>query len=76
MIVLFRFVSTEEKKALGTKRDNEVLIQRGKDGGLTVPYRIIDNPAKLTQEDWLEPIAFKLKFSVITSVVLHFPEHF
>jgi parafibromin len=34
-----RFVSTEEKRAAGMKRDNDVLIQRRKEGGLTVPYR-------------------------------------
>ncbi|GFN88354.1 parafibromin [Plakobranchus ocellatus] len=47
-----KFVSTEDKKAQGAKRDNEVLIHRRKDGGLTVPYRIIDNPLKLTPDDW------------------------
>lgn len=49
---IFRFLSTEEKKAQGTKRENEVLIQRRKEGGLTVPYRIIDNPTKLQSDDW------------------------
>lgn len=52
IISLNRFVSTDEKKAQGTKRDNEVLIQRRKTGGLTVPYRVIDNPLKLSQDDW------------------------
>ena len=49
---LCRFVSEEEKKALRARRENEILIQRRKDGGLTVPYRVIDNPAKLTPDDW------------------------
>ena len=37
-----RFISTEDMKAKGggMKRDNEVLIQRRKEGG-TVPYRVI-----------------------------------
>ncbi|OWF44257.1 parafibromin-like [Mizuhopecten yessoensis] len=52
-----RFVSTEEKKAQGTKRDNEVLIQRRKAGNLTVPYRIIDNPLKLSPDDWDRVVA-------------------
>lgn len=52
-----RFVSTDEKKAQGTKRDNEVLIQRRKTGGLTVPYRVIDNPLKLSQDDWERVVA-------------------
>lgn len=47
-----RFLSTEEKKMQGCKRDNEVLIQRRKEGGTTVPYRVIDNPVKLQREDW------------------------
>ena len=47
-----RFVSTEDKKSQGAKRDNEVLIHRRKEGGLTVPYRIIDNPLKLSPDDW------------------------
>ncbi|CAG5126553.1 unnamed protein product [Candidula unifasciata] len=52
-----KFVSTEEKKAQGMKRDNEVLIHRRKEGGLTVPYRIIDNPSKLTPDDWDRVVA-------------------
>eukprot|EP00096_Caligus_rogercresseyi_P006844 TRINITY_DN2377_c0_g1_i2.p1 TRINITY_DN2377_c0_g1~~TRINITY_DN2377_c0_g1_i2.p1 ORF type:complete len:541 (+),score=182.42 TRINITY_DN2377_c0_g1_i2:29-1624(+) len=52
-----KFVSTEEKKAQGAKRDNEILIQRRKDGGFTVPYRVIDNPAKLTNADWDRVVA-------------------
>ncbi|XP_074654028.1 parafibromin-like isoform X2 [Tubulanus polymorphus] len=52
-----KFISTEEKRSRGTKRDNEVLIQRQKDGNLTVPYRIIDNPSKLSQDDWERVVA-------------------
>merc|ERR1712062_220835 len=53
-----RFISTEDMKAKGggMKRDNEVLIQRRKEGG-TVPYRVIDNPSKLTQTDWDRVVA-------------------
>ena len=47
-----RFVSTEQKKSQGTRRDNEVLLQKQKAGGLTVPYKVIDNPLKLSPEDW------------------------
>ena len=47
-----RFVSTDQKKVQGHKRDNEVLLQRQKSGGLTVPYRVIDNPLKLSTDDW------------------------
>ena len=54
-----RFVSTEEIKAKngGSKRENELLIQRRKEGGLTVPYRVIDNPSKLTPQDWDRVVA-------------------
>ena len=31
---------------------NFQLIQRRKEGALTVPYRVIDNPGKLTNADW------------------------
>ena len=41
----------------GTRRENELLIQRRKEGGLTVPYRVIDNPAKLTNADWDRVVA-------------------
>ena len=41
----------------GTRRENELLITRRKEGGLTVPYRVIDNPAKLTNADWDRVVA-------------------
>jgi parafibromin len=41
----------------GTKRDNELLIQRRKEGGLTVPYRVVDNPAKLSHAEWDRVVA-------------------
>ena len=48
----------DDKKAMGgMKRENELLIQRRKEGGLTVPYRVIDNPAKLTNADWDRVVA-------------------
>ena len=47
-----RFFTSEQKRAMGAKRDNEVLLQRRKDGNLTVPYRVIDNPVKLSQDEW------------------------
>lgn len=53
----FRYYNTEDKKSQGCKRENEVLIQRRKDGGLSVPYRVIDNPQKLNEEDWDRVVA-------------------
>ncbi len=53
-----RFISTDDIKARsGLKRENELLIQRRKPGGLTVPYRVIDNPAKLSPADWNRVVA-------------------
>ena len=63
-----RFISSEEKKAQGVRRENEVLIQRRKEihqaqaapgatpTTVTVPYRVIDNPARLQPDDWCVPI--------------------
>ena len=51
-----KFVSTEQKKAEGVRRDNEVLLQRQRNG-LSIPYRVIDNPAKLNQIDWERVVA-------------------
>ena len=51
-----RFISTDEKKMQGGRRDNEILIQRQK-GGVSVPYRVIDNPQKLSDVDWERVVA-------------------
>lgn len=71
-----RFVSSEEKKTQGVRRENEVLIQRRKEihqsqtapgatqTSMTVPYRVIDNPSRLQQNDWyVDPSIRCLKFS-------------
>lgn len=52
-----KFVTQEEKKAAGAVRENEVLLQRRKDGNMTVPYRIVDQPGKLTPQDWSRVVA-------------------
>jgi len=52
-----KYVSTEEKRAGGAKRENDVLIQRRKEGGLTVPYRVLDNPGRLTNAEWDRVVA-------------------
>lgn len=52
-----KFVTTEQKKAQSCPRENEVLLQRTKEGNTTVPYRVIDNPAKLTPQDWARVVA-------------------
>uniref|UniRef100_A0AC35GNH7 Cell division control protein 73 C-terminal domain-containing protein n=1 Tax=Panagrolaimus sp. PS1159 TaxID=55785 RepID=A0AC35GNH7_9BILA len=52
-----KFVSTEEKKRVIQRRENELLIHRRKDNGQTVPYRIVDNPSRLTDEEWDRVVA-------------------
>lgn len=52
-----KYVTTEEKRQSGEKRANEVLLQRRKDSNSTVPYRVIDNPGKLSQTDWDRVVA-------------------
>ncbi|XP_014487904.1 PREDICTED: parafibromin, partial [Dinoponera quadriceps] len=52
-----KYVSNEDKRGQGCKRENEVLLQRRKEGGLTVPYRVVDNPQKLTNADWERVVA-------------------
>lgn len=51
-----RFVSTEERKMM-SRRENEVLIQRVKSGGVTVPYRVVENPLKFNDEEWARVVA-------------------
>uniref|UniRef100_A0A0N5AEI5 Parafibromin n=1 Tax=Syphacia muris TaxID=451379 RepID=A0A0N5AEI5_9BILA len=51
-----RFVSTEERKAT-SRREDEVLLQRVKDGGVTVPYRVVENPLKLNDDEWSRVVA-------------------
>lgn len=52
-----KFITTEEKKSKGAQRENEVLLQRRKDGNLTVPYRVIDQPGKLQPHEWSRVVA-------------------
>lgn len=55
----YKFVSVEEKKRLGTIKENEVLVQRKKDillngqmQTVTVPFRVVDQPLKLQTNEW------------------------
>lgn len=52
-----RYVTTEEKKKAGVKKENEVLLQRRKEGSVTVPYRVVENPLKLTNAEWERVVA-------------------
>lgn len=50
-------MTTDERKAQGGGRENELLLQRRKEGNTTVPYRVIDNPSKLSAQDWNRVVA-------------------
>ncbi|VDM22686.1 unnamed protein product [Hydatigera taeniaeformis] len=52
-----QFVSTEEKRSQGCRRDNELLIHRRKPDGRTVPYRVIDQPNRLQPDEWNRVVA-------------------
>lgn len=52
-----KYVTIEQKRAQGVQRENEVLLQRVKNDNSTVPYRVIDNPAKLSPQDWTRVVA-------------------
>lgn len=53
----FKFVDTDEKKASGITRENEVIIHRQRAGSISIPFRVIDNPLKLNPEDWHRVVA-------------------
>lgn len=44
------------------KRENEVLLQRQKAAGQTVPYRVIENPLKLSPDDWYYFFAYTMYY--------------
>ncbi|KAF7496501.1 hypothetical protein SSS_03276 [Sarcoptes scabiei] len=46
-----------DSKSCEQRRENEILIQRRKPNNTTVPYRIIDNPLKLTPDEWNRVVA-------------------
>ena len=56
MLQDLKYIPTEDKKAQGARRDNEILIHRQRNG-VSVPYRVIDNPAKLQPVDWERVVA-------------------
>lgn len=51
-----RFITTEERKTT-CRRENEVLIQRLKHDGVTVPYRVVENPLKFGDDEWSRVVA-------------------
>ncbi|KAI8429759.1 hypothetical protein MSG28_000306 [Choristoneura fumiferana] len=64
-----KFVPVEQKKTEGAVRENEVLLQRRKGPWLpgdhvptnaltiTVPYRVVDNPSRLSAAEWDRVVA-------------------
>ena len=62
-------MSNEEMKRIG-KRESELLITRRKEGGLTVPYRVIDNASKLGPGDWDRVVAVFVMGQVSLSLLI------
>ncbi|KAK2718704.1 parafibromin-like [Artemia franciscana] len=52
-----KFISSEDKRAAGAKKESDLLIQRRKESNLTVPYRVTDNPQKLSPAEWDRVVA-------------------
>lgn len=52
-----KFITNEDKKKMNKPRENEILLQRRKDSNTTVPYRVVDQPNKLTPQDWSRVVA-------------------
>ncbi|XP_049887694.1 parafibromin [Pectinophora gossypiella] len=67
MLQDLKFVPVEQKKSEGAARENEVLLQRRKGpagehapntaASITVPYRVVDNPARLSAAEWDRVVA-------------------
>ncbi|XP_050665371.1 parafibromin isoform X2 [Leptidea sinapis] len=67
MLQDLKFVPVEQKKAEGASRENEVLLQRRKGptgdtvpnnaATITVPYRVVDNPSRLSAAEWDRVVA-------------------
>lgn len=64
--IFFRYVSVTEKRNQGASRENEILLQRHKRGkenvsnvvaDITVPYRVVDNPSRLSPAEWERVVA-------------------
>uniref|UniRef100_A0A2P2I2X2 Parafibromin-like n=1 Tax=Hirondellea gigas TaxID=1518452 RepID=A0A2P2I2X2_9CRUS len=52
-----KYITNEVRRKQSSKRESEILIQRCKEGGLTVPYRVTDNPSKLNNSEWDRVVA-------------------
>ncbi|XP_028164362.1 parafibromin [Ostrinia furnacalis] len=67
MLQELKFVPVEQKKAEGSARENEILLQRRKGASgdhpptaantTTVPYRVVDNPGRLSAAEWDRVVA-------------------
>ncbi|KAL3314253.1 hypothetical protein Ciccas_007128 [Cichlidogyrus casuarinus] len=51
------FISPQDKQKSGAKRETEITIHRKRADGKTTPYRVIDQPNRLTPEDWDKVVA-------------------
>lgn len=70
-----RFITTEERKAT-CRRENEVLIQRLKHDGVTVPYRVVENPLKFGDDEWSRVVAVFVQVVFLMVVAFDFVDRF
>lgn len=66
-----RFITTEERKT-ACRRENEVLIQRLKHDGVTVPYRVVENPLKFTDDEWSRVVAVFVQVLFLIIAIFEF----
>lgn len=66
-----RFITTEERKAT-CRRENEVLIQRLKHDGVTVPYRVAENPLKFGDDEWSRVVAVFVQVFLLVILLIEF----
>lgn len=52
-----KYVTTEEKRSAGAKKESEILLQRRKEASVTVPYRVVECPQKLNNAEWERVVA-------------------
>ena len=71
-----RYISSEEKKRSGVKRQNELILHRKKPHPtqpgqtISIPYRVTDNPLRLSQQEWYGAWAYECtKFCVLDPVL-------
>ena len=52
-----KFATSDTVRLAGGKRANEDSVERSAPGGATIVYRLVDNPAKLSDDEWQRVVA-------------------